>query len=798
MAAAAADVVIPMEVDTTTESLKSAIAKCEVRNYELIYWLTIQPVDPSRNTINNENEVWQYATQKLNEIKMDGTKTVVNEEAIAKHIAKGLARIQNFFPPSMHDVLNYYIADFQMTVNDETYSVLIQFFDFKNPLDICPQLMETEFAYGTTTFKGMQNIINYHFILTQCLSQISRKYFPFVMNKMIEEMEFKSTQLYNLTPLVMDARLRTTLFPNQIDNINYMMDLAKNKPTIHIHNNKVYEMCGMYCLYNNSNEPIDIKYPTSITKLTPYELHGAVLCDDVGIGKTIQALVFWMTFRSKHQDATCVVIVPPHLTGHWSSEITKHFGVDQLPGMTVINRDDTIEYLKVNKADVMIIDEFHELYEMAPPAEIVLAVCNYRAMFKLAITATPFMDDKSLKKIVDYLTCTFRTSDLAAHYRYIRDQMKIAFIRKTKDSIKDTLVLPEVCFNDIYVDMRPDESAIYNAEKDGLTDTSCLLQIAANAYLTSSEQDDVLTTIRPAEFRSRTLAEMQREYDNTVATAQRLEEEIKEIEVKHKVLRNDILPTTGLFTHVQALMRAHECAVDHSRRRLTVLQRYQESIKQIDDIMSQVSKGPGQDGCAPPDDTNCQVCFGEFTSEGIAWLRKCGHYCCIDCFKRCDAGVNHICFMCRTPYDSGDVQLITELNVSNVSSKIKEVLRLLMATQGREKFIIYTQYDKFIVRLLKIFKRFQIKVITIDDIMGCDYRTLDYDVILLSSKRNASGLDLTAINNVIIMDPFENYTYCRAIEKQLVGRVHRIGQEKPVNVYRLIMKGTVEESIYSS
>ena len=47
------------------------------------------------------------------------------------------------------------------------------------------------------------------------------------------------------------------------------------------------------------------------------------------------------------------------------------------------------------------------------------------------------------------------------------------------------------------------------------------------------------------------------------------------------------------------------------------------------------------------------------------------------------------------------------------------------------------------------------------------------------------------------MEPFEDYVYSREIEKQLIGRVHRINQDRPVNVFRLIIQGTIEEVIYS-
>lgn len=64
-------------------------------------------------------------------------------------------------------------------------------------------------------------------------------------------------------------------------------------------------------------------------------------------------------------------------------------------------------------------------------------------------------------------------------------------------------------------------------------------------------------------------------------------------------------------------------------------------------------------------------------------------------------------------------------------------------------------------------------------------------VILVSLKAGNSGLNLTAASQVIIMDPFWNpYT-----EMQAVDRAHRIGQQKPVQVHRVLVKGTVEDRI---
>lgn len=65
------------------------------------------------------------------------------------------------------------------------------------------------------------------------------------------------------------------------------------------------------------------------------------------------------------------------------------------------------------------------------------------------------------------------------------------------------------------------------------------------------------------------------------------------------------------------------------------------------------------------------------------------------------------------------------------------------------------------------------------------------DVFLISLKAGGFGLNLTAADYVIIADPWWN----PAAEDQAMGRAHRIGQARPVTVYRLVSAGTIEERI---
>ncbi|MCZ0951091.1 MAG: DEAD/DEAH box helicase [Rhodospirillaceae bacterium] len=64
-------------------------------------------------------------------------------------------------------------------------------------------------------------------------------------------------------------------------------------------------------------------------------------------------------------------------------------------------------------------------------------------------------------------------------------------------------------------------------------------------------------------------------------------------------------------------------------------------------------------------------------------------------------------------------------------------------------------------------------------------------LFLISLKAGGTGLNLTAADTVVVYDPWWN----PAVERQAMDRAHRIGQDKPVFVHRLIADNTVEAAI---
>lgn len=76
------------------------------------------------------------------------------------------------------------------------------------------------------------------------------------------------------------------------------------------------------------------------------------------------------------------------------------------------------------------------------------------------------------------------------------------------------------------------------------------------------------------------------------------------------------------------------------------------------------------------------------------------------------------------------------------------------------------------------------------DVVG-QFQAKQVPIMLVSLKAGGVGLNLTAADTVIHVDPWWN----PAVEQQATDRAHRIGQEQPVTVYKLVVAGSIEERI---
>lgn len=147
-----------------------------------------------------------------------------------------------------------------------------------------------------------------------------------------------------------------------------------------------------------------------------------------------------------------------------------------------------------------------------------------------------------------------------------------------------------------------------------------------------------------------------------------------------------------------------------------------------------------------------------------------------------------------------DPHLVYE-NYTEGSAKTETLLEMLNnLLLNNHKVLIFSQFVKYLKLLEEKLKALNIDyyLLTGDTSaikrqeMANDFNAnTDKKVFLVSLKAGGVGLNLIGADTVIHVDPWWNY----AIESQASDRAYRIGQTRPVTIYKLVMKNSIEEKV---
>ncbi|KPI89124.1 putative DNA repair protein [Leptomonas seymouri] len=216
----------------------------------------------------------------------------------------------------------------------------------------------------------------------------------------------------------------------------------------------------------------------------------------------------------------------------------------------------------------------------------------------------------------------------------------------------------------------------------------------------------------------------------------------------------------------------------------------------------------------------CGICQSEASS---AVVTKCGHVFCHECLllrfreavdgdevatriqcPSCSQVVTYASAFKKQILSSSDRIAQYKRNEFELSTKLRMVLRAIHEMQQKypnDKMIIFSQFTSFMDVVTVALERYKIDSLRIDGTMTLSARNAvirqfqsseRVKIVLASKTATGVGLNLTAANHVIVVDPWWN----PAIEEQAVHRCYRIGQKKPVYVTRFIISDTIEQYCY--
>lgn len=142
---------------------------------------------------------------------------------------------------------------------------------------------------------------------------------------------------------------------------------------------------------------------------------------------------------------------------------------------------------------------------------------------------------------------------------------------------------------------------------------------------------------------------------------------------------------------------------------------------------------------------------------------------------------------------------LSELPIPRRSAKLERLLDIAaMAISSGSRILVFSQFQKQLIEIETALRKSEIPSLRLDGQTRNRQELVDRfqsdsgpPVFLISLKAGGYGLNLTAADIVVHFDPWWN----PAAEAQATDRAHRIGQTKPVTVFRLLTRGTVEEKV---
>lgn len=571
-------------------------------------------------------------------------------------------------------------------------------------------------------------------------------------------------------------------------------------------------------------------------------LNGGCLCDDVGLGKTIQVLTLCFMVDSRN-----LIIVPNHLMDHWQTEYLKHFDLSKtelVVGISSIRRSDyqtvliSFDDYKSNSGFVnsvvwtrVIIDEFHET--MSPKIDIYKTivgssnVAGCQAQYRWAITATPFISEKVLFDIFNYLAEKKLEDEKTVKLKKYLDVYSSMFRRNIKTTVANEVRLPKVFETLYYFKMSHQEKLMYSTitTKKDQSLTTAQLQFCVNPSIFFLEN-----------FTKETIQKDFVSLDNLESNVRNMHKEAYDEKIREIInQKKEILVNANIITRERSFIISDDdlCELWEKNKTKTLIASHHHQIDDLENQLTQIkskmtyfdsqiklivkatkkdgSSGAGgddevaatpssSDDYATIENTECGVCMDELSIESS--FLECGHIFCTSCINLLVQEGHNKCPMCKVSLRDTKIYSITKTKkmtndfvemVNKYGTKIAHLINLLNGRITDRKVLIYCHSPSLITNLETILHSNSITTCNITDLKK--FKTNDARVLILSSDFNASGIELTYIKTIILLQTIEgSYMFRKQIENQIIGRLHRIGQTSEINFIRMIMNDTIEQS----
>lgn len=619
------------------------------------------------------------------------------------------------------------------------------------------------------------------------------------------------------------------LFDYQKNNVNWMIQQEFNAKTNKPY--KTYKLPKNYFIYNieSINQKLMSDATGQIVNSDNLEninvcVKGGVLSDSVGLGKTFSMLSLVVENLNTNALPT-LLFCPTRLCTQWAEEIDKTYDL-KYKLIRDIRQYKKLSYDELKQYDIIILsykflvsksyltlcenepnkntllhnvewervicDEGHEYINdmrKKEPRLVSESLFKINSKYRWICSGTPFNTRFSFQTVLNYLTnldFTEYTYDLD-YYRHVIDNLiELLFRRNTKDSVQSQVNIPEPKITTEFLNMSSVERLIYDS---ALNNNDKKIELC-NHIMVSDEHINILGN-KPL-----TLDEIHDKM--TLYYKKKIDTYTKRIER----LNSDLVKLQDNSSNPNRLedMDTTRNKLDETKTKLVEVTAKYNIFNDIEEKLNE--------------DEDCPICM-ESLSTLTKTITPCGHVFCSSCIN----GVNDHsyckkikCAMCRHNYEISDTVVIKDENINmeegpKLGTKIEHLINTLKAIISEDvnnKIIVFSQWDNMLKLISKILDEYEINHLFLNgsiNVINSKIRKFkvqnNINVVLMSSDKSPSGLNLTEASYIILLDTLNTTKEeSEIIETQAIGRAVRIGQTKNVDVRRFIMRNTIEHDYY--
>ena len=747
-----------------------------------------------------------------------------------------------------------------LVLTDEIHTV-----EVIDPLKISHLLRETFISspspYEIKIKRNLNDFIVKIYISNSFLNDICRE--NWLVPPLLQRF-FKKIDLLNLTdindsiiplaePLQIDNNDKI-MYPYQKSNVAWMNNLetGENEIDYIVHTNLSKLQTGQEEFYFDAVKNVlytkeNILNSDEFSEKIAFK--GGILCDEVGLGKTLSMI---RLIETALLPEPTLVLCPRRLTNQWMSEIKKYklspsltqmeistmahikkYTVDMIKATNVVvvslSLLENKSYLETSRVlntiawGRIIIDEGHEILRYKE-TKMLKDIFLMTARHKWICSGTPlaygveslsttlaFLSDLSLTN-ASALKLLENISDVQ-----LNSVFQQLFRRNTRESIKTQIYIPQIEYHVDKLEFNPTERAMYDGIQEG--DVQHQLQMCSNITISDKDKSimgggiilsiDQVNKAMGTHYKS--LCEQDENYLAELEAKIPILEDEKEDELARLV--QEIKATTDVDLVKELKLEKTRKTASYKSRLKTITENIEKTKKALIEHQRTLQKFRSLD-LTHIKHSKCPILGLPLDSVELAITTEGCYYSKqgLDLLKignrkeiRCPCTGRPI-----TPSDVLYTRIETvkrDEATGSWGTKIEMVVKRIKSVLTDfpdQKIIIFSRWNRMLLLIGRVLENLNLKYVfcrgnvhVITHSINRFKTEPDVKIILLSSEQCSSGCNLTEASHIFLLDTVsENRLLSDAINEQAIGRAARLGQKNTIHVYNFIMKDTVEEKFF--